>query len=85
MKVVSDKRNGTGHFAVDASSIDADTSVAILNSLLSKNPDVLGLAASSHAMHDDNNRLLSRIRRLGEPIKGNMSTISKENPFPLER
>ncbi len=84
MKVVSNKRNGTGHFAVDASSIDTDTSVVVLNSLFSQDPDILSLAASSHAMHNDNNGLISTLRLFPQPIKRNVPSIGKENPFPLE-
>ncbi len=69
MKVVSNEGDGAGHFAVDASSIDADTDVIVLDGSIGKGPDVLGLAASGHAVHDDNNGFLCLILSFAQPIK----------------
>jgi hypothetical protein len=84
MKIISHKRNWAGHFAVDTSSINADTNVIVFYSFLSEDSDIFRLTASCHAMHDYDNRLFSVIFGFPEPVQGNMSAICEKDSFSIE-
>jgi len=86
MEIYSYERNGTGHFTIESSTVEAKTSVTFLYWYFCHYLHVPTLAASSHSMHNKDDRhilFVWCIFILVDPIKSNMSSICEENLFAL--
>lgn len=72
---MSCKRNGTRHLTIYSAAVQTDATVFILNCLLHQHLDIIGFAASSHPVHDEDNGLfLSSLLAIG-PVQSYVAAI----------